>query len=187
MAQLEKMIPFLILWESGVADTAADNETLFLKARSKGVAKDPADRGGATLAGVTIATYGDYRKRKGRRKPSVADLARLEYAEWFDILKTMFWDRWQADSIADQRVAHMLVDWVWTSGTYGITIPQKLLGVKADGIVGPKTLEAVNARVPSELFLNLKASRSAYFECICRQRPANRRFLNGWLRRLNAI
>ena len=117
----------------------------------------------------------------------MADLARLEYAEWFDILKTMFWDRWQADSIADQRVAHMLVDWVWTSGTYGITIPQKLLGVKADGIVGPKTLEAVNTRVPSELFLNLKESRSAYFERICLQRPANRRFLNGWLRRLNAI
>ena len=187
MAQLEKMIPFLMLWESGVADTGADNETLFLKARSKGVANDPTDYGGATLAGVTIATYGDYCKRKGRWKPSVADLARIEYAEWFDILKTMFWDRWQADLIADQRVAHMLVDWVWTSGSYGIKLPQKLLGVKADGIVGPKTLEAVNARVPSELFLNLKASRSAYFECICRQRSANRRFLNGWLRRLNAI
>ena len=187
MARLEKMIPFLILWESGVADSAADNETLFLKARGKGVANDPADRGGATLAGVTISTYVGYCMRKGRRKPSVADLARLEYAEWFDILKTMFWDRWQADRITNQRVAHMLVDWVWTSGTYGIKLPQTLLGVKADGIVGPKTLEAVNVREPSELFLNLKASRSAYFERICLQRPANRRFLSGWLRRLNAI
>lgn len=99
----------------------------------------------------------------------------------------MFWDRWQADLIYDQKIAEMLVDWVWTSGSYGITLPQKMLGVKADGIVGPKTLAAVNGREPSLLFKQLKTARLAYLERICMQRPANRRFLNGWCRRLNAI
>ena len=187
MAHLEKIIPFLIFWETGVRDNSADNETLFRKARAKGISKDPADRGGATLVGVTIATYREYCRRKGRTVSSTSDLSKLSYPVWLDILKTMFWDRWQADHISDQRVAEMLVDWVWTSGSYGITIPQKILGVKPDGIVGPKTLAAVNSRDPTELFLALRKERIAYIDRICASRPTNLRFRSGWLRRLNAL
>ena len=187
MAHLEKLIPFLIFWETGVRDNSADNETLFLKARSKGIMNDPADRGGATLVGVTIATYREYCRRKGRTVSSTSDLSKLSYPEWLDILKTMFWDRWQADHISDQRVAEMLVDWVWTSGAYGITVPQKVLGVKADGIVGPKTLYAVNAHNPAELFESLKEERIAYTNHICQSRPANAKFRSGWLRRIHSL
>lgn len=187
MANIEKIIPFLIFWETGVRDTSADNATLFIKARNMGIVKNPADRGGATVAGVTIGTYKDYCLGKGRPNPTEADLASLRYVDWLDILKTMFWDRWKADAINDQRVAHMLVDWVWTSGSYGITIPQKTLGVKADGIVGPKTLAAVNSRNPSALLDLLKRERISYIDRICLKRSANLRFRTGWLRRLNAI
>lgn len=187
MAKIEGIIPFLIFWETGVKDAPVDNENLFAKARAKGISKDLADRGGATLAGVTIGTYMDYCRRKGRPVPSEKELARLSYQEWLDILKVMFWDRWQADSIIDQRVAHMLVDWVWTSGAHGITLPQKALGVKADGIVGPKTLAAVNTRDPKKLFLILKRERIAHIDSICKSRPANCRFRTGWLRRINSI
>lgn len=187
MAQLEKIIPFIIEWESGVKDISADNETLFSRARNKGIVNDPADRGGATLVGVTIGTYKDYCRRKGKAVSNESALSKISYAEWLDILKTMFWDRWQADSITDQRVAHMLVDWVWTSGSYGITIPQKTLGVKADGIVGPKTLAAVNTRNSSTLFEVLKRERIAYIDRICASRPANLRFRAGWRHRINAL
>ena len=187
MAQLEKMIPFLIFWETGVKDASADIGTLFNMAKAKGLANDPADKGGVTLVGVTIGTYRDYCRRMGKGGPSVSGLSRLSYAEWLDILKTMFWDRWQADQITSQRVAHMLVDWVWMSGVYGITIPQKLLGVKADGIVGPKTLAAVNSRDPSSLSELLKRERIAYIDRICSSRPSNRRFRSGWLRRITSL
>lgn len=187
MAQIEKIIPFLILWESGVKDENADPETLFEKARAKGIVCDPDDRGGATVAGVTMMTFADFRRRKGLPVPIAADLAAITYAEWLDVLKILFWDRWQADRIDSQRVAHMLVDWVWTSGSYGITIPQRVLGVKADGIVGKKTVAAVNDSNPANLFARLKRERMAYIDRICRSRPANLRFRNGWLRRINAI
>ena len=187
MAKLERIIPFLILWETGVKDTEATNEQLFLRAKARGIVNDPADRGGATLVGVTIGTYREYCRRKGKSCISSSDISRINYAEWLDILKTMFWDRWQADKIVDQKVAHMLVDWVWTSGSYGITIPQHVLGVQADGIVGPKTLTAVNSRDPSVLFGHLKRERIAYIDRICTSRPANLRFRSGWLRRLHAI
>lgn len=183
MAHINHLIPFLIYFETGVRYSGADCATLFEKARRKGVASDPDDLGGDTLAGITAATYNEYRRRKGK---NTVPLQQLTYPEWFDILKTMFWDRWQADLIVSQPVAEMLVDWVWTSGKYGITLPQKLLGVRADGIVGPETLRAVNSRDPERLFTELKNERIAYIERICRSRPANRKFRNGWLRRINA-
>ena len=37
-------------------------------------------------------------------------------------------------------VANTLVDWLWCSGAWGIKIPQKILGLKVDGIVGEKTI-----------------------------------------------
>lgn len=187
MAQIEKIIPFLIYWESGVRHASEDLRTLFEKARAKGIVCDPDDRGGATVAGVTMTTFADYRRRKGLPAPFAADLAGISYAEWLDVLKTLFWNRWQADRIDSQRVAHMLVDWVWTSGSYGITIPQRVLGVKADGIVGKKTVAAVNDSNPANLFALLKRERMAYIDRICRSRSANLRFRNGWLRRINAI
>lgn len=187
MAQLEKMIPFIILWETGVSDHSASNRTLFERARKKGVANDPADLGGATLAGVTIGTFREYCRMKPLPTPSVSDLASMSYDIWLDILKTMFWDRWRADEIRDQKVAEMLVDWVWASGSYGVTLPQKALGVTADGIVGPQTLSAVNSRSATALLKTLKEERIAFVERICKSRPANLRFRSGWLRRINAL
>ena len=46
--------------------------------------------------------------------------------------------------IRSQSLTNLLVDWVWCSGKYGITIPQQLLGVKPDSVVGRVTLEALN-------------------------------------------
>lgn len=187
MAQLEKMIPFLIFWETGVKDPKVSCERLFMNAKSKGIAYDPADCGGATLVGLTIGTYKEYCRKKGMGIPTVSHLSDLSYEDWLDILKTMFWNRWQADRIRDQKVGEMLVDWVWTSGSYGITLPQKALGVKNDGIVVPKTLTAVNSRDPEELFQTLKRERIAYIDRICASHPANLRFRTGWLCRINAI
>lgn len=187
MTQIEKFIPFLIFWETSTKDPSLSNEQLFTKAKARGIANDPDDRGGSTMVGITIGTYRDYCSRKRLPTPSASSLSKLSYSEWLDILKIMFWDRWQADHIADQRVAEILVDWVWTSGIYGITIPQRLLGVKADGIVGPKTLDAVNTHNPRVIFDLLKQERMAYIDRICASRPANLRFRNGWLRRINSL
>ncbi len=139
------------------------------------------------MVGITFGTYREYCARKKKPAPTATTLSKLTYTEWFEILKTMFWDRWQADQIANQHVAEILVDWVWTSGSYGITIPQRLLGVKADGIVGPKTLAALNHQNPNEIFQKIKQSRISYIDQICLRRPANTKFRTGWLRRLNSL
>ena len=65
----------------------------------------------------------------------------------------MYWDRWKADEIKSQSIADILVDWIWASEMHGIKIPHDLVGVIPDGIVGPKTLAAVNSRNPRELLI----------------------------------
>ena len=168
MADIRKLAPFILKWEGGVVN-------------------DPDDLGGATNMGVTIGTYEAYCRKKGYSKPTVERLKNLTKEEWTEILKTMYWDRWKADEIKSQSVADILVDWVWASGAHGIKIPQRLLGVKVDGIVGPKTIAAVNAKNPRELFDMIKIARFDFIEDICHQRPTNNKFKRGWMNRINDI
>ncbi len=93
-------------------------------------------------------------------------------------------DRWQADRIVSQSLADILVDWLWASGVYGITRPQKILGVEPDGIVGEKTLAALNSQRPEPLFLQIKAARIAFVEGIVRNNPSQKVFLQGWKNRI---
>lgn len=167
MANYKLLIPFIKRWEGGFVN-------------------DPDDLGGATMCGVTIGTYTTYCKIKGKPKPSIQDLKRISEQEWEDIFKTLYWDRWKADKIESQRVANILVDWVWASGSYGITEVQKHLKLKIDGIVGAKTLEAVNARGEafSDTLLNL---RRQFIDRICQARKKNMKFRKGWLNRINSL
>lgn len=168
MADYKRLVPFIRKWEGGFVD-------------------DPYDKGGATNAGVTIATYRAYRKQKGYATTSVDDLKRMTSVEWQEIFKTLYWDRWRADGIRSQSVADILVDWVWASGVWGIKIPQRLLGVTVDGVVGPVTLEALNAKDPHKIFDAIRTARVQFIDDICRRTPTNERFRRGWMNRLNDI
>lgn len=187
MAKVESIVPFILKWETGTTGIGLTNEQLFEKAKLKGFANDPDDLGGATMCGVTLATFTEYCRRKGYPLPTIVRLKAITYKEWLEILKTMFWDKWKADQINNESIALILVDWVWGSGKYGITIPQKAIGVTADGIVGPKTVAAVNAKDPKQLFDLIRKERLAYIERICRSRPTNLKYKRGWLNRLNDI
>ncbi len=170
MANVYKLAPWIFKWEGGFVN-------------------DPDDLGGATNMGVTISTWKQVGYDKdGDGDIDVDDLHLLTREDVVNrVLKPHYWDRWKADDIKSQSVANILVDWVWASGAHGIKIPQRLLGVSVDGIVGPKTLAAVNARNPRELFDMIKIARFDFIEDICRKRPANNKFKRGWMNRINDI
>lgn len=188
MADIEKIAPFILHFEAGVPKHYLGQEprAIFERARKTGLANDPDDRGGLTMCGVTYSTYAAWCNKK-KRKASEAGLKMLQYEEWLDILKMMFWDRWQADRILNQSLANILVDWVWASGITGIKRPQRILGTTADGIVGNITLSAVNGMDPKELFDKFHADRLKHFDEICAKSPSQKKFLKGWRRRVNAI
>ena len=139
-----------------------------------------------TNKGVTLATYKAYRKEKGIRNTSCTDLKNITMDEWIDIFKEKYWSRWKCDYIESTAIAELLCDWCWASGVYGIKYPQQVLGVKVDGIVGEKTLAAINNYPDQEeLFNKLKDRREQHFRSIVQKNPSKRKFLMGWLRRNN--
>lgn len=153
------------------------------------IANHPLDRGGFTNKGVTLAVWKLWGKDlDGDGKITVTDLIRMSDEDLYQcILKPHYWDKWRADDITNQSIANILVDWVWGSGSWGITIPQKILGVKDDGIVGKKTLEAVNKYDPMTLFSKIKQERKMFLYRIVIAHPEQKVFLKGWLNRLNDL
>ena len=164
MADAEKMVPFLRKWEGGYVN-------------------DKDDAGGCTMAGITIGTY---RKYYGSKK-TCTDLKFITQKEWLHIFKKGYWDKMKADDIINQSIAQLCVDMCWGSGPItSIKKIQRTLGLKDDGIVGPKTLAALNADPHKEVFDKLWQMRYEWFHQIA-QKGNNKKFLKGWLRRLNDI
>lgn len=166
MADINKLAPIIFKWEGGFAN-------------------DKDDHGGATMCGVTIATYESYCKKKGLPKPTVADLKKITRPVCVDILRVFYWNPAKADFINNQSIANLIVDNCWGSGCGWLKKVQQVVGVTADGIVGPKTLNAINTADQRELFDKLWNRRRQFYEDICRNNPSQKKFLKGWLNRLN--
>lgn len=133
-----------------------------------------------TMRGITLATFRNY---YGRTK-TCKDLRNITDEQWEYIFKQGFWNKWKADSIDNQSIANLLVDWTFNSGIWGIKYPQRVLGVKDDGIVGAKTLAAINNHPnQEELFNALWNRRLEHYKALARN--GKKQFLNGWINRLN--
>lgn len=166
MAKVELLTPKILKWEGGFVN-------------------DPLDQGGATNKGVTLSTWRQCGYDKdGDGDIDVDDIKLLTVSDATIVLKKYYWDRWQADKIKNQSIADILVDWVWGSGKWGIIIPQRILGLKEDGVVGPKTLATVNGAEQKVLFETIWKEREAFLRRIVARDPRQKKFLNGWLNRL---
>ena len=169
MAEIKNLAPWILKWEGGFVN-------------------DPLDKGGATNKGVTIAVWkAQGYDKNGDKKIDVADLKLITVEDATNIMKKNYWDRWKADQIKNQAVANTLVDWVWGSGAWGIKIPQRILGVKDDGIVGDKTIEALNKQNQNKFLEKLYLARFNFLDGIVASNPSQKRFIKGWKNRMNDL
>jgi len=151
-----------------------------------GYVNDPADPGGATKGGVTLGTWRQMGYDKdGDGDIDANDIKLLSPDEIKKVLKKGYWDRWQADKIKNQSIAECLVEWVWGSGKWGIVIPQRLLGLKQDGIVGPMTLKKVNSVDQKILYYELQKAKFNYINEIIKVNPQLIKFKKGWINRID--
>ena len=174
MADVKILAPFILKWEGGFVN-------------------HPNDPGGATNMGVTLKTW----KSQGYDKDGdgdidVVDLKKITKEDAIKMLKNNYWSRWFADQIDSQAVANTLVDWVWGSGAWGIKIPQRLLGLKEDGIVGYQTMralkESIDTPVKREKFIKeLYLARYEYINNIIKSNPKLAVFKKGWVNRMKDL
>jgi len=160
MAKIELLVPKILAFEGGYCN-------------------DPNDKGHETNMGVTLATY---QSIFGSDK-TVEDLKAMK-VEQFTLVLKIYWDCWKADEIQNQSIAEILVDWVWASGKWGIIIPQRILAVEPDGIVGEKTIEALNNSDQPAIFDKIKTARFTFVNKIVNNDPTQKKFINGWTTRI---
>jgi lysozyme family protein len=171
MADINKLVPIIFGWEGTWAN-------------------DATDMGGPTMMGVTLATWKQCgHDEDGDGDIDIDDLKLITKKDVVEcILRPHYWNRWKADDIKNQSIANILVDWVWGSGKWGIIIPQRLLNITTDGMVGPKTIKAINSySSQSLLFQYIRIARIDFINDLCINHPEQLKFKKGWINRINSF
>lgn len=186
MADSRHIIAFIFRHENYIqeADMDLPYEQLFAKAKAQGVVVLPGDKGGPTLCGITLSTYNTYCAKFGKPKATPETFLQMTAQDWLGVFEYLFWNKCNGSAIESQAAADMLVDWTWTSGAWAIKRMQRMIGVKDDGIVGSKTIAALNREARKDRFMeHFLAERMAYYVGIADRDPVQRKFLNGWINR----
>lgn len=150
---------------------------------------DKHDSGGPTKYGITI---GDLSKHLGR-PASVQEVKDMPLNTAKLIYLHNYWKTLDLDKITNPEVAMCMFD---IGVVRGIGVPpiyaQKICNahgseLKVDGHIGPKTLEAINALSPAVFIRDFSSRAEAGFRAIVANRPSQRVFLKGWVRRAQRL
>jgi lysozyme family protein len=159
-------LKFTLLWEGGYVN-------------------NPNDPGGATMKGVTQATYDGYLKTQGLKSKPVKSITDDELHA---IYYKNFWQKAGCDNFTP-KVATAIFDFVVNSGfssktTFGgMQIIQRAFGLGDDGKVGQKTINGINGVDEQTALEKIQSARKANYERLGKS-PKLSIFKAGWLNRL---
>lgn len=188
MAEFKSFLPHLLKFEGGFVN-------------------HPSDPGGATNKGITLNTY---RQFFGSHK-TVTDLKNIPNHEVETIYKAGYWQKIKGDNIDGQAVASTIFDMAVNAG------PQKAayiaqyvlhndfkLPITIDGVIGPKTTEAINSVDDAAFFNGFQRIRRKYYyyragelslpdldypfiKFLTTPKKSQKVFLRGWLNRVEKL
>lgn len=142
------------------------------------------DTGGLTYAGIARNPNPDWPGwayiDRGETPPS--QLVR-------DYYRAGWWEPIRGGDIADQRVAYTLYSFATNSSVRlrpvtAVKLAQLVAGATPDGVMGPKTVAAINAMNPELFVAKYALARLARYEQIVRRNRTQQKFLLGWLSRV---
>lgn len=144
-----------------------------------GWADHPRDPGGATMKGVTIGTYAQFKGRKVTKE----ELRNISDADLRTIYRRNYWDKVRGDDLP-AGLDLVAFDGAVNSGpARGARWVQQGLGVAADGKIGPATIAAAKAAPVSPA---IAASCDARLEFLHRLKTWPT-FGRGWQSRVDDI
>ena len=148
-------------------------------AHEGGFVNHPKDPGGMTNLGVTKAAWEAYLNRD----VTEAEMRSLTPDTVKPFYKAMYWDKIKGDQLpsgADYAAYDLAVNsGVGRAAKY----LQEIAGVTADGVIGPKSLEAIKACDPQELTDALCNKRLDFLKRL----PTFETFGKGWSRRVAEV
>lgn len=145
-----------------------------------GFVDHPKDPGGATMRGVTLETYRNYRRNQHL---TAEDLKKITGTEIREIYHRRYWNAVRGDDLPS-GIDYCVFDCAVNSGPgRAAKILQEVVGVKPDGSIGPITLAAVKAVDPVALISKYADKRLQFWQSL----PTFDTFGKGWTRRGNEV
>lgn len=147
-----------------------------------GFVDNPVDRGGTTNFGITLKTLSEYLGHPA----TVQELKDMSMFTVHDVYRVLFWNRLKLDEISDYTLCEFIMNQAVHRGVVSFVVDlQKLLGVQVDGIMGPKTIQALNVLYPKKLLADLLKRSFKKYARIVEQNPSQAEFIVGWINRIN--
>ena len=140
-----------------------------------GYVSHPKDPGGETNMGITARTYAEWLGSE----PSQDAIRELSVDDATKIYQQRYWDRICGDELPS-GVDWSVFDWAVNSGVgRSARTLQKIIGVTADGGIGPITLNAIAVHDTEKLVTDMYSRRQAFYERL----KTFEHFGKGWTRR----
>lgn len=167
--QFKRAMKFVAKWEGGKVD-------------------DKNDRGGRTAYGVTQATYNAFRAKRGLPDKDVWDIPQEDVDA---IYWEMFWKPAKCDILPDPLDLVVFDSAVQHGPARAVKWLQAALGLSADGIFGPKSVQAlqeeIGAGMTDALVAAFIATREQFYKDIIARDSSQLKFQRGWGNRMAAL
>lgn len=138
----------------------------------------PADKGHGTNAGVTTQTLSDYLGRPA----TTDDVKNLTMDQCRGIYQPKYWNQIVGDQLLYQSVATALFDMSVLQGPrQAVKLAQRIVKATDDGVMGQKTISAINAVDPLTFVTALSLASARFFAGIVIKDNTQEVFLDGWL------
>lgn len=150
-----------------------------------GWSDNPADPGGATMKGVTLANF----RRFVKANATKADLRNITDAQLGTVYRRQFWDAVHGAELPD-GVDYAVFDFGVNSGpSRAAKYLQAAIGAVEDGRTGPATLQAVRALPAGVVIDRLCDARLAFMKRAKDKngKPAWPTFGKGWTVRVSSV
>ena len=159
-ARFDACMPFIFKAEGGYSDT-------------------PGDPGGPTNFGITLATLKAY---EGSPNLTAQDVKNLTPATAKEIYRSNYWNRMQCGALPAGLDLEVFDFGVNAGPGEAVKALQRIVGVTADGSIGPITLAAIGQFKPRDLISQYSEARLAYYKGL-----NNPEFEQGWTARVAQI
>ncbi|MBC6503353.1 peptidoglycan-binding protein [Citrobacter freundii] len=154
-----------------------------------GYVNDPTDKGGETNHGISDRRDGVADGKtdvNGDGKPDTL-IRDLTPGQAGQIYLRDYWQPARCDQWPDGVSLFVFDSAVQHGVKKAIQLLQAAVGVSADGIVGPKTINAVRWADPEWLLSRCLVRRSRYYADIIKSNSSQGKYLNGWFNRLEKL
>lgn len=169
---------YIVTWEGGLSLDPDDAGNWFASAGCRPVLT-------GSKYGVTAAALAAYR---GCARIAPADMRALTIDEAVRLGQQLYYARPGFDRLPWDPLVASLVDFGWGAGPrQAATLLQRLIGIAADGAVGARTVEAYRRFVAVHTIAvaarTWREARDGFYRALVATRPADAKYLHGWLRR----